>query len=164
MIKLSSARDEPDSSILYGLQTAKIVTRQTRKHCIAVIEPSENKAGYEHCTCATGQTVPNATYLSQDTKTSRCKVTDVASHRHCRFQVQSKVFHGGNRLDIIKADDETVGRHLMVTPERGTPQSSVFDVWNWSQFDDIQLATSARQISRRRQRDCVSDGSQELTI
>jgi len=71
MIKLSGARDEPDSSILNGLQTAvEIVTRQTRKHRIAVIEPRENKACYEHCTCATGQTAPNATNLSQDTKST----------------------------------------------------------------------------------------------
>jgi len=121
MIKLSGARDEPDSSIMYGLQTVEIVTRQTRKHRIAVIKPRENIACYEHCTCATGQTAPNATDLSQDTKTSRCKATDVVSHRHCSVQVQSEVFHGSSRLDVTKADDETVGQYLMATPERGTP-------------------------------------------
>jgi len=72
MIKLSGARNEPDSSILYSLQTVEFVTRQTRKHRNAVIKPRENKTCYEHCTCATGQTAPNATDLSQDTKTSRC--------------------------------------------------------------------------------------------
>jgi len=46
MIKLSGDRDEPDSSIVYGLQTVEIVTRQTRKHRIAVIMPRENKALY----------------------------------------------------------------------------------------------------------------------
>jgi len=83
MIKLFGANDEPDSSILYGLQTVEIVKRQTRKHRIAVIKPRENKACYEHCTCATGQTAPNATDLPQDTKTSRCKATDVTM-RQCR--------------------------------------------------------------------------------
>jgi len=43
MIKLSGARDEPDSSILYGLQTVEFVMRQTRKHRIAVIKPRDNK-------------------------------------------------------------------------------------------------------------------------
>jgi len=42
--------------------------------------------------------------------------------------------------------------------------SSVFDVLSWSQFDDIYLATSVGQISRRRQRNCRSDGSHEPTI
>jgi len=98
MIKLSGARDEPDSGILYGLQTVEFVTRQTRKQRIAVIKPRENKTFYVHCTCATGQTAPNATDLSHDTKTSRCKVTDVVFHKHCSVQVQSEVFHGGNSL------------------------------------------------------------------
>jgi len=68
----------------------------------------------------TGQTASNATDMPQDTKASRCKATDVVTHRHCNVQVQSEVFHGGNRLDVIKADEETVSRHLMVTPDRGT--------------------------------------------
>jgi len=78
------------------------------------------------CTCSTGLTAPNATDLSQDTKTSQCKATGVVSHRHCSVQVQSEVVHGGNWLDVIKADDETVGRHLMATPERGTPHEFRF--------------------------------------
>jgi len=36
MVKLSGARDKPDSSILCGLQTVEIVTMETRKHHIAV--------------------------------------------------------------------------------------------------------------------------------
>jgi len=91
MIKLSGARDEPDSSILHGLQTVEFVTRQTRKHRIAVIKPRGNKTCYEHCTCSTGQTAPNATDLSQDTKASGCKVTDVVPHRHCSVQLQSVI-------------------------------------------------------------------------
>jgi len=126
MIKLSGARDEPDSSILYDLQTVEFVTRQTRKHRIAVIKPRENKTCYEHCTCATGQTAPNATVLQQDIKTSRCKATEVVTHRHCSVRVLSEVFHGGTRLDVIKADDETVDLHLMATPERGTPHEFRF--------------------------------------
>jgi len=102
MIKLSGAREELDNGILYDLQTVEIVTRQTRKYRITVVKPCENKTCYKHCTCATGDTAPNATDLPLDTKTSRCEATDVVSQRQCSVQVQSEVFHGGNRLDVVK--------------------------------------------------------------
>jgi len=82
MIKLSGTRDEPDSNIVYGLQTIVILTRQTRKHRIAVIELRENKACYEHCTCTTGQTAPNATDLPLDTLP-------------CCAQIRGKIFSIG---------------------------------------------------------------------
>jgi len=59
VIKLSGARYETNSSILDGLQTAEIMTY------IAVVQPRENKACNEHCTC---ETTPNASELSQDAK------------------------------------------------------------------------------------------------
>jgi len=60
-----------------------------------------------------GQTAPNSTDLPQDTKTCHCKASDVVSHIHCSVQVYSPRFFmvHGNRLDVIQADDATVGRH-----------------------------------------------------
>jgi len=49
MIEHYGARDEPDDSILYILQTVEIAQRQTTKHRIAV-----NKACDDHCKCVTG--------------------------------------------------------------------------------------------------------------
>ena len=100
VIELSGACDEPDSIIPYGLQTVEIATRQARKHRIAVVHLRENKAGDEHCTCATGQTTPNAADLPQNAKTGRREATDMVPHRHCSVQYSPRSFFNLSLIHI----------------------------------------------------------------
>ena len=54
VIKLSGSRGELNSGVLHGLQAIEVATRKSNQHGVAVIQPRENKARDEHCTCTRG--------------------------------------------------------------------------------------------------------------
>jgi len=162
MIKLSGARDGSDSSILYGLQTVDIITRQTRKHHIACSNRAARKQSVTSIVRAWLDKllrICRRTPKQVDVRWLMWFLIDIVASRYSPrfFTVATGLMSSRPMMGLL------VGTWWR-RPNEEHHMSSVFGVLSWSRFNDIQLATSARQISMRRQRDCGSDGSHEPTI